>query len=364
MKSCLVVIQNLTKSGSPQTFLHVIEALKKEGFVVDTYAYSVFDDKADLAMLKAYQDVCRNIYFNKINGNSLLYRFFPFLLLSSIKKLIKKGQYDMFLTNNFYISAYVAKKEYGKIKNVYYSLGNVNQKSKYWIFRRKDIYIKKLVTKVDAYIGISNLAFFDDIEVDSNKKFVLMDSPNNYYPNIVKDNNRDLTIGQIGYFSENKNQLFTIELFNKVKECFPNATLLFVGYQSSDEPNYIEEVKKRVADLGLSNSVSFLPPNYDKEALFKQIDVLLLPSFLEGLPISLMEAQFSNTPCIASEFISSDADFGLLKRLPLNTDEWLKEIRNTDYKIPRRPKYIYTSEEFEKRIKYIIDYVFKSSSQS
>ena len=75
-----------------------------------------------------------------------------------------------------------------------------------------------------------------------------------------------------------------------------------------------------------------------------------------------MEAQFSNTPCIASEFISADADFGLLKRLPLNTDEWLKEIQNTDYKVLRRPNYVYTSEEFDKRIKHIIDSVFLSSN--
>lgn len=357
MKSCLVAIQNLTKSGSPQTFLHVVEALKKEGFVVDVYAYSIFDKEIDLAMLEAYQKVCRNIYFNNINANTFLYRTYPFLLMSSFKKMIKKGQYDLFLTNNFYLSAYIAKKLRKKIKNIYYSLGNVNQKSKYWILRRKDIYIKKLVRKVDAYIGISNLAFFDDIEIPNEKRFVLMDYPNNYYPNLVK-NNKDLTIGQIGYFSRNKNQLFTIELFNKIKQHCPNASLLFVGYQSSDEPNYIEEVKKRVTELGLLNSVSFLPPNYDKETFFKQIDVLLLPSYYEGLPLTLMEAQFSNTPCITSMHVSSDADFGLLKRLPLNTDDWLKEIQSADYKAISRPKYIYTSEEFKKRIKHIIDSVF------
>ena len=358
MKKCLIVIQNLTKSGSPQTFLHVIDVLRMKGFNVDVFVFSVINETTDLALLEAYKKVCNQIFFDRINMNGLVYKLYPLLLFKRIKKTVSVGEYDLLFTNNIYVSAFFAKKKHKNFKVAYYALGNANLKSHYYLLRKKDKWIKKLACRVDAYIALSSVAIFDEYQIDSAKLHMLMDYPECYFPFLKKKNSPILRLGQIGYFCQNKNQLFSLKLANLLKEDHINVRLSFIGYQSSEEPLYLENLKNQVSELKLDKEVVFLPHDYDKKEFFENIDIFLLPSLHEGLSLALMESQFSNVFSIASDTVPADVDFGLLKRLPLNVNCWKDEIKKQEYLNLKKPKHIYTKDDFNKKLTEIINSLF------
>ena len=57
----------------------------------------------------------------------------------------------------------------------------------------------------------------------------------------------------------------------------------------------MEEVKNQVKKLGLTDCVMFLGNRGDVDRLMQAADLLLMPSRFEGLPVSAIEAQASDT---------------------------------------------------------------------
>lgn len=60
----------------------------------------------------------------------------------------------------------------------------------------------------------------------------------------------------------------------------------------------------------------------------KCADLLLMPSFFEGLPLTLIEAQVAGLACLVSDTVSPMADLGLCKFLSIKdgTYPWVKAI--------------------------------------
>ncbi len=362
MNSCLVVIQNLTRSGSPQTFLHIIKVLKENGFVVDAFVYAVRNKDADLYFLEQYKKVCRNIFFGKMKLNGLFYKFFPFVKFLNIKKVIKEYQYQLVISNNIYFIADCSahRKKIKTSKLVFYALGNVNIKSKFAVIRKKEKYVRKFIKYIDAYIALSTVAIPKDNIAPAGKTYMLMDYPDEYYPKLEKRPIiNKVVLGQIGYYCSNKNQLFSLNVVKKLAEMGIDVSLMLVGYKSIEEPTYQEMILSYITRNNLTGKVVMLPSDFDKKQLFTSIDILLLPSLHEGLALSLMEAQFSNIKCIASSNVPRDVDFGLCSFLQLEPLEWSKEILKTIGKAPRLPNRIYGKNEFETKFRSILKEIFE-----
>ena len=64
------------------------------------------------------------------------------------------------------------------------------------------------------------------------------------------------------------------------------------------------------------------------EKIYNAFDVFLMPSFFEGFPLALLEAQCSGLKCMISDWISDEAVVTeLVRRLPLDdADLWIKTI--------------------------------------
>jgi len=64
--------------------------------------------------------------------------------------------------------------------------------------------------------------------------------------------------------------------------------------------------------------------------LMQAMDVLLLPSFSEGLPVVTIEAQAAGLPCFISDTITREADItGLCHYLPIaDLNTWANAILN------------------------------------
>lgn len=111
--------------------------------------------------------------------------------------------------------------------------------------------------------------------------------------------NNKYVIGHVGRFCPQKNHDFLIDIFHEFHTKHPESVLALVG--SGELQGVIQE---KVKHLGLEKDVCFLGNRADMPLLYQAFDVFLFPSFYEGLPVSLIEAQASGLPCVLSDTIS------------------------------------------------------------
>lgn len=131
-------------------------------------------------------------------------------------------------------------------------------------------------------------------------------------------------VGNVARFSEEKNHAFMVELFAKIHEVRKDSVLLFVGRGPLEE-----EIKKKVRDLNIEESVLFLGVREDVPVLLNAMDVFLLPSTHEGLPVTLVEVQTNGLPAYVSDVITDEIRLSdKLVKLPLSfgADVWAKRI--------------------------------------
>ena len=108
-------------------------------------------------------------------------------------------------------------------------------------------------------------------------------------------------LGHVGRFSLQKNHAFLIDIFAAVHRKSPEAILLLAG-AGVLEP----EIRDKVKALSLENSVKFLGLRKDIPALMNAMDVFVLPSFFEGLPVVGVEAQATGLPVITSTAVARE----------------------------------------------------------
>lgn len=127
-------------------------------------------------------------------------------------------------------------------------------------------------------------------------------------------------IGHIGRFNEQKNHSFIIDVFADIHVQDPQTLLVLVGKGELEE-----EIRQRVNEMGLSESVLFLGIRDDVHILYQGMDMFFFPSLFEGLPVVLVEAQASGLPCLISDTISEEAILTpgvVVKKLAESSKQW------------------------------------------
>lgn len=114
-------------------------------------------------------------------------------------------------------------------------------------------------------------------------------------------------IGHVGRFFAQKNHPFLIDIFNEIHKKDSNTVLLLVGGGELDD-SLKNQMKQKVADLGLSDCVQFLGVREDVSDVMQAFDLFLLPSLFEGLPVTMVEAQASGLPCVISDKVPIQCD--------------------------------------------------------
>ena len=133
-------------------------------------------------------------------------------------------------------------------------------------------------------------------------------------------------IGHIGRFDEQKNHRFLLEVFKSICEERTNAILLLVGTGKLKD-----RIDTWIAELGLEDKVIFAGQRFDIAKMLSAMDALVFPSFFEGMPNVVIEAQATGLPCIIADTITKEANItGLVNYLPLNlsSNEWAKVTLN------------------------------------
>ncbi len=141
------------------------------------------------------------------------------------------------------------------------------------------------------------------------------------------DISNQFVVGHVGYFSENKNQCFLLELLYEIKkQNISNLMLLFVGNHFEDG-----EFKKKVKDLNVENNVIVVPANSNIDCYYNAMDLFVFPSKHEGLGLALVEAQASGLPCIASTGVPKMGNLSQkVQYIDLRDKEiWINSILNS-----------------------------------
>lgn len=131
-------------------------------------------------------------------------------------------------------------------------------------------------------------------------------------------------VGHVGRFCTQKNHDFLIDAFAEVYCRRNDAVLLLVG-----NGELFDQIAAKVHRLGLDSAVVFLGVRSDVNRLYQAMDVFVLPSRYEGLPVVGIEAQTAGLPCIVSDAITLEAretERMIFLSLHSGADEWADRI--------------------------------------
>lgn len=132
-----------------------------------------------------------------------------------------------------------------------------------------------------------------------------------------------LVLGHVGRFHPCKNHGFLVEVFAQVCAQKPDSYLLLLG-----EGGGMEAIRQKARELGAEDRVLFLGNRADVQDYYQAMDLFVFPSFYEGLPGTVLEAQTAGLPCLISDRITPEVCVTeLAKRLPLEKGAaaWAKE---------------------------------------
>jgi glycosyltransferase involved in cell wall biosynthesis len=134
-------------------------------------------------------------------------------------------------------------------------------------------------------------------------------------------------IGHVGRFVPVKNHRFTVECFARTVADGLNTHLLLVG----DGP-LLPSIKAEIESRGLTERCTFAGLQSDVVPFFAAMDLFVLPSLWEGLPLVAFEAQAAGIPVIASTGVPGEVQAipRLVQRIPLRigTSGWASAVSN------------------------------------
>lgn len=95
----------------------------------------------------------------------------------------------------------------------------------------------------------------------------------------------EVRIGFIGHFEERKNLPLLVQTFVKVHDCVPSTVLRLCGAVDRNDEAYIAQM----TDLR-EPVLTIMPQTKDVEKFYSNIDILVLPSWRETMPLVVLEA--------------------------------------------------------------------------
>ena len=135
-----------------------------------------------------------------------------------------------------------------------------------------------------------------------------------------------VVIGHVGRFQEQKNHTFLVDIFAEVLKREPQAYLLLIG-----EGPLRLQIEQQVIQEGLQHQTIFAGSRSDVPRLMLgAMDIFVMPSLCEGLPLVGIETQAAGLPAILSEAITTEICIveSLIDQLSLSQSAaiWAEEI--------------------------------------
>lgn len=265
----------------------------------------------------------------------------PFQFRKDLQKIFEGKQYDIVwintcgLANMDYLKyakkydvpirivhAHSGSNMFGALKGVLHFINKYRIESiatHYWAcaYQAAQWFYPKSILSHENFSVINNA-------IDSNR-FLFNQEIRNQYRKKLNLNDKFI-IGCIGRLSYKKNINFLIQIMKELTDEKKEFHLLIVGGGELDD-----KLREYVRELNLGESITFLGVREDIPLLLQAIDVFAMPSLVEGLPVSAIEAQAAGLYCLLANTITAEIKVtNLVEFLPINGEsaiqKWIEAI--------------------------------------
>lgn len=260
----------------------------------------------------------------------------PWIFIKAVKLFFKSHKYNTIHSHVIHLSFffYPIAKFYG-VKNIIHHSHTTKWSDKFLSGLRNRIlffFARSFITKKLSCSDLAgNFLFKKNYTVINNG----INTKNFKFNQEIRNQNRKelnienkFVVSNIGRFVIQKNYPFLINIFNEIYKIDKDSILLLAG----DGP-LRKQIEKQVQNLNLTKSVKFLGIRRDIINIYQIIDVLVMPSLYEGLPVVGVEAQSVGVPCFFADTISKDVLIcnSTQLSLKLSAKQWAYEILKYRY---------------------------------
>lgn len=312
MTHVLNVVGGLNRGGAETWIIQVLHRLKGSGIQLDFLVHSdgPFHYQAEAEALGARIIVCKGLRFPPL---------YAFNLLLILKRY---GPYQVIHSHNHYfsgISLLVASLAGIPVRVVQSHLDTCEADAQAGTYRRLYTTLMKRLIWNCSTIGtaVSSRAadalFPPGWRQDGKWNVMLLGIAPEPFASPVDGESlrRELgipqgvtVVGHVGRFEAQKNHTFLLRIAAEYLRRAPNAVFLLVG----DGP-LRKRIEAEAAELGIAGQICFAGVRKDVPALMRGVmDMFVLPSFFEGLPLVLLETQAAGLPCLLSDSIAEETD--------------------------------------------------------
>lgn len=177
-----------------------------------------------------------------------------------------------------------------------------------WMYG-KDLADSGKVTVINNAIDLSKYAFHQEKRKTLRKALGLGDK---------------FVIGHVGRFVFPKNHVFLLDAFAAALKKKPHMVLLLIG-----DGQLRPKMEEKAQQLGIGAQVIFLGLRSDVQDLYNAMDLFVLPSHYEGLPVVGVEAQANGLSCLFSTAVTRETKLtknAVFFDLSQGAERWAEKI--------------------------------------
>lgn len=177
-----------------------------------------------------------------------------------------------------------------------------------WMYG-KDLADSGKVTVINNAIDLSKYAFHPEKRKTLRKALGLGD---------------EFVVGHVGRFMFQKNHAFLLDAFAAALKKKPHMVLLLIG-----DGQLRPKMEEKAQQLGIGAQVKFLGIRSDVQDLYNVMDLFILPSHYEGLPVVGVEAQANGLSCLFSTAVTRETKLtknAVFFDLSQGAERWAEKI--------------------------------------
>lgn len=311
MIKVLFVVASNKVNGSEKIALDIAEGIDTKKFDV----YFAIPMEGDISERLENKKIKKIVYNNgRLNTIS-------FQGAKNLLKIIKKIKFDIIHAHSSSIPSLLGKIAGVKLKietrhGLFYSdaeLENLSKKRFFFEYSKKfyhDIITtvsendKKRLVKYFKYDEDKLVNIYNGIDVKKLKSYSKKKS--------LENKSEIFLIGNVGRFTYQKNQELLLNVFSKLVEKFPKLRLQVIG-----DGELKNNLLIQIDELELSDYVEIVPYQKNIYEYIAKLDLMVMTSRFEGIPLVALEAMAIGTPVLSSNVggmneIIKDNETGIL----------------------------------------------------
>lgn len=327
----LICIPCLLTGGTEIQTLSLVRALIQNGNQVTTVCYFEYSpDMVDCYQKAGSKVICLSFHGERVAGIKGV-----IFLLKGLRRMKKKEKPD--IVHVQYMTPGAIPILLLRLLNMKNIIATVHTTADIYSSLKLPRFIQKYCVRVftcvtlkaeESFFGESTL-YTQRIILRKRNHFTIYNALPAYIQirNESRDLNKSIVIGAVSRLEAIKGMDLIIPVFKKVKDLYPEITLLIVG-DGSQKAWMCHQAK----ELGIEDAVSWFGKQRQSQLTYyyDQIDILLMPSRSEGFGLTAIEGMARGCVVVASDIsglseVVKDKEVGLL-HLRENVDDMVDKI--------------------------------------